>query len=381
MNVPIRRPHSSRNRRGLLHEEPLIRNDVPGYIVEQTYDLLEYDFKLSHWSFLPYYEEKFFEQPHSNFISTSYDHMALVSILHPKYRKNTNQTKTFALIRLPSEDIYVKFLVTLVHETQITKKELLKQLKEARSEVELLPLKLIKEDSFKEKLLDLERTMIPPGYKFGLLYCIEGQMSEDDMYSNNDPSTDYLEFLEFIGQKVKLSEFSGYTGGLKTEKNMDGEFSVATEHENYPIMFHVSTYLPFYEKDEQQIARKRHIGNDIVVLIFKEGNTPFSPAFLASHFNHVFVVVQKDLEKTQHNSCTTYRVSTSSKIGVGIHTPHIPPKKYFQKGDEFKKWLLTKLINAERAALQAEELKNSLIWTREQILTSLLKSCKEEKII
>jgi len=207
-------------------------------------------------------------------------------------------------------------------------------------------------------------------------------MSEDEMYSNNNPSEDYLEFLSFIGEKVKLSGFEGFNGGLRTEKNsLDGEFSVHTVLENYPIMFHVSTYLPFNEKDEQQIGRKRHIGNDIVVIIYKEGNTPFSPAFIASHFNHVFIVVQKDPEKTQQLNCTTYRVSTSNKEGVGVHTPHIPSRRYFQKGDEFRRWLLTKCINAERAALQAQELRETLIWTREQIFKNLIQTCKEEKMI
>ena len=64
-----------------------------------------------------------------------------------------------------------------------------------------------------------------------------------------------------------------------------GEFSHYQIHKGCEIMFHVSTLIPYYPKDEQQVERKRHIGNDIVVIIFKEGNTPFDPMCIRSQFN------------------------------------------------------------------------------------------------
>lgn len=41
-----------------------------------------------------------------------------------------------------------------------------------------------------------------------------------------------------------------------------------------------------------QLQRKRHIGNDIVAIVFQEENTPFVPDMIASHFLHCFIVVQ-----------------------------------------------------------------------------------------
>ncbi len=58
------------------------------------------------------------------------------------------------------------------------------------------------------------------------------------------------------------------------------------------IRFHVSTLLPFQADDKQRVERKRHLGNDIVMLIFKEGDQPFDPMCIKSHFNHIFVIVQ-----------------------------------------------------------------------------------------
>src|SRR5690349_7666710 len=51
--------------------------------------------------------------------------------------------------------------------------------------------------------------------------------------------------------------------------------------------------LPFDSKDRQQIQRKRHIGNDVVVIVFIDGDTPFSPNSISSKFNTIFIIVRK----------------------------------------------------------------------------------------
>ena len=40
-------------------------------------------------------------------------------------------------------------------------------------------------------------------------------------------------------------------------------------------MFHVSTLLPFTLGDAQQLQRKRHIGNDIVAIVFQVNRLKF----------------------------------------------------------------------------------------------------------
>lgn len=57
-------------------------------------------------------------------------------------------------------------------------------------------------------------------------------------------------------------------------------------------MFHVSTLIPFYPKDEQQVERKRHLGNDVVLIIFKEGNEPVDPRLIYSQFNRKLNLIQ-----------------------------------------------------------------------------------------
>ena len=50
-------------------------------------------------------------------------------------------------------------------------------------------------------------------------------------------------------------------------------------------MFHVSTLLPYYPRDEQQVERKRHLGNDIVVIVFVEPGAQFDPTPMKTQFN------------------------------------------------------------------------------------------------
>lgn len=55
-------------------------------------------------------------------------------------------------------------------------------------------------------------------------------------------------------------------------------------------MFHVSTLLPHSAINRQQLERKRHIGNDVVVIVFQDGpNGGFNPKTISSKFNRILI--------------------------------------------------------------------------------------------
>lgn len=67
-----------------------------------------------------------------------------------------------------------------------------------------------------------------------------------------------------------------------------------------------------------QLQRKRHIGNDIVAIVFQEENTPFVPDMIQSNFLHAYVVVQVE------NACTdnvTYKVGFQESRVLQQSTP------------------------------------------------------------
>eukprot|EP01087_Luapelamoeba_hula_P014984 TRINITY_DN4442_c0_g1_i7.p1 TRINITY_DN4442_c0_g1~~TRINITY_DN4442_c0_g1_i7.p1 ORF type:complete len:723 (-),score=112.05 TRINITY_DN4442_c0_g1_i7:84-2252(-) len=209
----------------------------------------------------------------------------------------------------------------------------------------------------REKLVRYENVTIQRNYKFGVLYAKEGQMEENDMFNNETGSAELNEFLEFLGDKIPLKGFTGYTGGLDVKHDQTGLHSVHTKYENCEIMFHVSSLLQYYPADPQQIERKRHLGNDVVMIIFRDSgvNPPFDPSVIKSQFNHVFIVVTPSTRTRGIGPDREYKVALACKYGVVPFEPHLPSPNVISTGRKGRQWFLSKLINAERAAYHASE--------------------------
>ncbi|KAI4791214.1 hypothetical protein KUCAC02_034143, partial [Chaenocephalus aceratus] len=185
-------------------------------------------------------------------------------------------------------------------------------------------------------------------FKFGIVYQSFGQVSEEELFRNNEETPAFSEFLSLLGDTVELQDFKGFRGGLDVSHGQTGSQSVYSVHREQEIMFHVSTKLPFIEGDAQQLQRKRHIGNDIVALVFQEDATPFVPDMIASNFLHAFILVQPEGESD------SYKVSVTAREDVPPFGPPLPIPAVFKKGPEFREFLLTKLINAELACYKSE---------------------------
>ncbi|XP_036340854.1 rap1 GTPase-activating protein 1 [Rhagoletis pomonella] len=212
-------------------------------------------------------------------------------------------------------------------------------------------------------------------FKFGVLYQRYGQTTEEELFSNNNSSPAFEEFLDILGQRIKLKDHKGYRGGLDIQNGHTGDTGIYEVFKEREIMFHVSTMLPYTEGDPQQLQRKRHIGNDIVAIVFQESNTPFSPDMIASHFLHAFIVVQP-LEPNTPN--TRYKVSVTARCDVPLFGPTLPNPAIFRKGQDFKEFILTKLINAENACYKAEKFAKLELRTRTSLLQNLVEELKEK---
>ncbi|XP_078080928.1 rap1 GTPase-activating protein 2-like isoform X14 [Mustelus asterias] len=205
-------------------------------------------------------------------------------------------------------------------------------------------------------------------FKFGVIYQKIRQTTEAELFGNNEESPVFKEFLNLIGDTIVLQEFKGFRGGLDVSHGQTGSESVYTTFKDREIMFHVSTMLPFTEGDSQQLQRKRHIGNDIVAIVFQEENTPFVPDMIASNFLHAYIVVQVE---TSSPDKTTYKVSVTAREGVRLFGPPLPTPPVFKKGPEFREFLLTKLINAESACYKSEKFAKLENRTRAALLDNL----------
>lgn len=82
-------------------------------------------------------------------------------------------------------------------------------------EIQLGSLRLgIQNAQVEEQLLKLDEQGLTSHYKVGVMYCKAGQSSEEEMYNNEEAGPAFTEFLETIGQKVRLNGFAKYKAGL-----------------------------------------------------------------------------------------------------------------------------------------------------------------------
>ncbi|KAI5627537.1 signal-induced proliferation-associated 1-like protein 1 [Silurus asotus] len=220
-----------------------------------------------------------------------------------------------------------------------------------------------------EQLMKLDEQGLSFQLKVGVMYCLAGQSSEEEMYNNEAAGPALEEFLQLLGERVRLKGFNKYRAQLDTKTDSTGTHSLYTTYKDYEIMFHVSTMLPYTPNNKQQLLRKRHIGNDIITIVFQEpGAKAFSPKNIRSHFQHVFVVVQV------HNPCsenTCYSVAVARSRDVPAFGPPIPENMKFPKSSVFRDFLLTKVINAENAAHKSDKFRAMATRTRHEYLRDL----------
>lgn len=220
-----------------------------------------------------------------------------------------------------------------------------------------------------QQLLKLDEQGLTNKYKVGILYCRAGQHTEEDMYNNEEAGPAFLEFLDTIGKTVRLQGFEHYKAGLDNKTDSTGTHSLYAVYQDCEVMFHVSTMLPVTPNNRQQLLRKRHIGNDIVTIVFQEpGSLPFTPKNIRSQFQHVFVIVRAINPCTDH---TQYKVSVSRSKEVPVFGPPIRGNGIYSKGKSFTEFLLSKVINAENAAHRSEKFATMATRTRQEYLKDL----------
>uniref|UniRef100_A0A674A150 Signal induced proliferation associated 1 like 3 n=1 Tax=Salmo trutta TaxID=8032 RepID=A0A674A150_SALTR len=224
-----------------------------------------------------------------------------------------------------------------------------------------------------EQLLKLDEQGLSQKHKVGVLLCRAGQSTEEEMYNNEEATPAFSAFMDLLGEQVCLRGFTNYAAQLDTKTDSTGTHSLYTTYQGYEVMFHVSTMLPYMPNNPQQLLRKRHIGNDIVTIIFQEpGALPFTPQNIRSHFQHVFVIVRV------HNPCsdgTCYSVAVTRMKDVPPFGPPIPSGVMFRDPEAFRNFLLAKVINAESAAHKSEKFHTMATRTRQEYLRDLAENC------
>ncbi|CAG9769363.1 unnamed protein product [Ceutorhynchus assimilis] len=243
--------------------------------------------------------------------------------------------------------------------------------------VEKGPKEIFTPDIQKDLLL-LEEQEGSVNFKFGVIYMKQGQTSDDDILSNEHGSSNFDRFLALLGDKIRLKGWDKYRGGLDAKGDMTGKYSIYTVYEGHEIMFHVSTLLPYSRDNRQQVERKRHIGNDIVNIVFIDleqedenevAHAQFNPTCIKSQFTHIFAVVSV-------NSQGHYRLSVFSDEAVPLFGPSLPCPPVITDPYLFREFLLVKLINGEKATFETPTFARK----RQRTLEMLIKDLHSEHV-
>ncbi|PSK57919.1 hypothetical protein B9Z65_9121 [Elsinoe australis] len=136
-------------------------------------------------------------------------------------------------------------------------------------------------------------------FKAGILYVGEDQTSEAAILGNQRGSPDYNLMLHSLGNTLPLAGCRHNTCGLDTsEALMDGDSTIWSRDEVTALIFHVTTFMPNREHDPQRVAKKAHIGNDFVNVVFNNSGAPYKFETVQTAFNYVYIVVSPEARST-----------------------------------------------------------------------------------
>jgi len=167
--------------------------------------------------------------------------------------------------------------------------------------------------------------------KIGVLYVSQGQYSQNDILKNEwkDTSKEFKSFVCSLGMIVDLSNHHGYSGKLDTQNFTNGRYQVYFESNRYEVMFHVAPLMPLTPNNDQQIYKKRHIGNDNIHIVWCENSTDYDPMTITSQFNDAHIIIYPNAMFPDLYRVNVFRKSQMHNFGplfgdIYISKEHLP---------------------------------------------------------
>uniref|UniRef100_A0A3B3YMI3 Tuberin n=1 Tax=Poecilia mexicana TaxID=48701 RepID=A0A3B3YMI3_9TELE len=143
------------------------------------------------------------------------------------------------------------------------------------------------------KVLD----QMPPydTHKIGVVFVGAGQVNNEvAILSNEYGSNRYAAFLTGLGKLIHLKDCDPdqiFLGGLD-QYGDDGEFTYCWHDDIMQAIFHIATLMPNRESDKGCCNKKRHIGNDFVMVVYNDSGEDYKLGTIKGQFNFVEVVIK-----------------------------------------------------------------------------------------
>ncbi|KAI9208492.1 uncharacterized protein BJ171DRAFT_208701 [Polychytrium aggregatum] len=154
------------------------------------------------------------------------------------------------------------------------------------------PVLLPDDDATTRTISVLDRCPVVDLHKIGVVYCGPGQDTEQAILLNSYGSRTYSMFIQSLGSTITLKGCRDvYTGGLDTTSDVDGKYAIIWQDDFTQIVYHIATLMPNPPEDANGIFKKRHIGNDFVLVVFNESGLDYKFDTIPGQFNYVNIVV------------------------------------------------------------------------------------------
>ncbi|XP_051559030.1 tuberin-like isoform X1 [Myxocyprinus asiaticus] len=143
------------------------------------------------------------------------------------------------------------------------------------------------------KVLD----QMPPydTHKIGVVFVGAGQANNEvSILSNEYGSNRYARFLTGLGKLIHLKDCDPdqiFLGGLD-QYGDDGEFTYCWHDDIMQAIFHIATLMPNRERDKGCCNKKRHIGNDFVIVVYNDSAEEYKLGTIKGQFNFVEVLIK-----------------------------------------------------------------------------------------
>ncbi|XP_072240384.1 tuberin isoform X2 [Leuresthes tenuis] len=143
------------------------------------------------------------------------------------------------------------------------------------------------------KVLD----QMPPydTHKIGVVFVGAGQVNNEvAILSNEYGSNRYATFLTGLGKLIHLKDCDPdqiFLGGLD-QYGDDGEFTYCWHDDIMQAIFHIATLMPNRESDKGCCNKKRHIGNDFVMVVYNDSGEEYKLGTIKGQFNFVEVIIK-----------------------------------------------------------------------------------------
>jgi hypothetical protein len=143
---------------------------------------------------------------------------------------------------------------------------------------------------FKRSVKEFDKVQGRTPIKVGLLYVADGQEEESDIFKNDNPSNLYKEFVQGLAAIVDLKKHSGYAAALERHKDV-GEDLPYYSTPWLELALHEPVRMPNIDREESLVTKKRHVGNDLIHIIWSEHQLDYQTTTIVSQFNAAHIII------------------------------------------------------------------------------------------